>query len=309
VTTTTASTGAKALIDSLDKSNGGEIHTAVWDSTELAAFLLQPANHDLVEQFLPGSYKRLKELTSLEGALLAFRDQLPEEVLAEVLDLVRPYSQFALRGSKIWPYDAESASAIDRIIMYVITKPDLHLAVQATEEIEADAFIALLTRLHSHYPSECFHYLSAIVTEHHEYDIRFNAAQFLFDNYEINPSDAIRFATSLDPASLAELYGSEVAYFVTDELVHKTPAYELYSAIDELSSSSSIEDLHLSSLEFHADTPERVEFSGKLIVEVSLEFDGDRMGNHIFPGTFSGHFDEYGMCLEHTSLDTSAFWQ
>ena len=68
--------------------------------------------------------------------------------------------------------------------------------------------MALVMHLYEHYPEACFAYLSAIVCQHHETDVRFNAAQFLFDNYEVSPSDYIRFVTHLDPDGLAALDSS-----------------------------------------------------------------------------------------------------
>jgi hypothetical protein len=309
VTTTTVSTAAKSLLDSLDKSNGGDIHTLVWDSSELAAILLEPSNEDLVKQFLPQSYQRIKGLTSLEGAVLAFRDQLPDEVSAEIMRLVKPYSEFALKGSLIWPYDSVSAAGIDKIVTHVLIKPNVDEAVSATEEIEYDAFMALVTHLHDHYPEECFAYLSAIVCQHPEPDVRFNAAQFLLDNYEISPSDQVRFATKLDPEALAELFSSETVGFVEEELLRNSPSYDMYQSLDELSSATRLESVVVSDLAFRAAEDERIDFSGHMYVEVTLVCDGEDMGTHSFPGSFSGFFDEHGIYIQGASVDTRAFYE
>ena len=65
ITTTTVGTAAKELIDKQDKSNNGEIYTKVWDVAELSAMLLEEPNHDLLLQYLPESYKRVKEIEEL----------------------------------------------------------------------------------------------------------------------------------------------------------------------------------------------------------------------------------------------------
>lgn len=309
VTTTTVSTGAKALLDSLDKSSGGDIHTLVWDSSELTAILLESSNQDLLKQFLPQSYQRVKGLTSLEGAILVFRDQLPDEVLAEVMYLVKPYSESPLKGSIIWPYDNTSAATIDQIVKHVLLKPNLYEAVIAIEEIEYEAFMTLVARLHERYPEECFAYLSAIVCQHHELDVRFNAAQFLFDNYEISPSDYIRFATHLDPDGLAELYGPEVISFVEQELYENTPSYDIYQSLDQLSSATQIEDIYVSALAFSALENRRIEFTGRMYVDVTFFLDGEKVGSPSFPGSFLGFFDAGGMYLEKASVDTRAYYE
>lgn len=206
VTTTTVSTAAKSLLDSLDKSNGGNIHTLVWDSAELTQMLFDPSNEDLLKQFLPESYQRVKGLTSLEGAVLALGDRLPEEVLAEVMRLVRPYSTSSLKGTVVWPYDRASAEAIDNIVTRLIVNGDTSAAVEATEQIEYDAFVAFINTLANEYHDECREYLLAVVRHHHESDVQFNAAQLLFDNYELSNTETIEVATYLDNDALEELY-------------------------------------------------------------------------------------------------------
>jgi hypothetical protein len=303
VTTTTITTGAKKLLDDLDKSNGGNIHTLVWDSSELTTMLLEPANQDLLMQFFPKSYQNVKSLTSLEGSILAFRDQLPDEILAEIMHLVRPYSEFSLKGSIIWPYDSASATVIDQIIKYVIITPNPDEAVSVTEQIEYDAFMALVTQLHESYPEECFVYLSAIVCQHHEPDIRFNATQFLFENYEVSPYDYILFATHLEPDGLAELFSSEVMLFVEEELRNNTPDYDIYKQIDILSSVTQIDSVEAGDLDFNAFDEERIEFTGHMYIQIELFFDGEKMGTEHLSGSFSGYLDANGMYLEEAFAD------
>ena len=60
VTTTTPSGAAKALLDGLDKGDGGEIYTCVWDKSELTRILLRPENSDLVKQFFPETTAELQ---------------------------------------------------------------------------------------------------------------------------------------------------------------------------------------------------------------------------------------------------------
>jgi len=78
----------------------------------------------------------VKGLTSLEGALLNFREELPDGILDEVMRLVRPYSRFQLEGSRIWPHDAPSARAIDEVIRNLIIEGDPVKAVVSTVGIE-----------------------------------------------------------------------------------------------------------------------------------------------------------------------------
>lgn len=62
-TTTTASTGLKEKLDSLDFSSGGEIHTKVRDRFELTRFLLEDRFSDLMLQFFPKQEARAVAVT------------------------------------------------------------------------------------------------------------------------------------------------------------------------------------------------------------------------------------------------------
>lgn len=303
VTTTTVGTAAKTALDSLDISNGGDIHTMVWDSSDLSNILLDPSNLDLLKQFLPQSYLRVRGMTSLEGAVLSFRDQLPDEVLAEVIRLIRPYSERRLKGSDIWPYDVESAQVIDKIVKYVVLKPDLNTAVLATEEIEYDAFWTLASHLIEYYPEECRAYLFAVVSQHYDLDVRFNAMQLLLDHYEIHPPDYIDLVTRLAPGDLAELLSSEVVSFVVEELTVNATLYEIYQELETLSIATEITYIQVVQLEFGSVTGERVEFRGQMRVGVDLLSDDVKMGTDILQGSFLGHISERGIWLDGASIE------
>ncbi len=309
-TTTTVSAGAKKLLDSLD-NNDGDIRTLVWDSSEITNILLIRNNYDLIQQFLPESYKQLKGITTLDGAILEHRDEIPEEVLSDVMHLLRPFTESYPKGTEIWPYDTESAKAIDSIIKSLLIDENTDAAVEATERIEYDAFIALVNELYGgKYNSNCYEYLYAISTTHHEADIRFNAAQYIFDNYEPNNQERMEINTRLDNAALKELYLGEIASFVFEELIANTPDYDdLHNALDIISSNTKIESISIGDVLINGSPErERVYFSGNMEVDVTLEFDKEEMGSRGFPGTFNGYFDQNGMYLEGASVDTSSFY-
>jgi hypothetical protein len=74
VTTTTASTGAKELLDGL--SSAGRCFTDVWDGIRLRELLLKPSNEDLLKQFLPASFQRIRDI---EGACLDGIERVVEQ--------------------------------------------------------------------------------------------------------------------------------------------------------------------------------------------------------------------------------------
>lgn len=309
VTTTTVSTGAKELLDSLDVNNGGNIHTLVWDSAELTTILLDPEYHNVLEQFLPKSYERVRGLTSLEGAILSFRDQLPDVVLTHILRLVEPYTSSPLKGSVIWPHDSDSASAIDDIVVNLLIRTNLDKAVAATKDIEYDAFVALCEKLHDRYPNDCYRYLVVIIHKHEDVDLRFNAAQFLLDYYEIDAATRIELSGYLEQDALVELYGSEIIYFLRQELLENTPNYALHSQLDILSSATIIDAVDITSLTIEPEAGARINFSGEIDVDTTLQYGEDVVRDFSCSGHFEGYFDEHGMYLTSAKVDTSEFYE
>lgn len=73
VTTTTISTGAKAMLDGLSLS--GEWFADVWDNARLTQWLLKPGNDALLRQFFPNSHSALK---AREGNALDSIEQVSE---------------------------------------------------------------------------------------------------------------------------------------------------------------------------------------------------------------------------------------
>jgi hypothetical protein len=63
VTTTTASTNTKDILDA--EADGGRFFTDVWNEHRLRELLLKPANEDVLKQFFPQSYARIRALEGL----------------------------------------------------------------------------------------------------------------------------------------------------------------------------------------------------------------------------------------------------
>ena len=307
-TTTTVSTGAKALLDGLDNSSRGFPHIQIWDQTELTTLLLNPKHHEVLKQFLPESYRRVKGLTTIEGALLEFRDQLPDTVINQIRNLIRPYSEVSLKGSTVWPYDSEMASIIDDVFVNLLVQKNVDEAAQITEGLNLEAFMALAESLLERFPNECFDYLYNVVTRHHSSDFRLNAFQLLAENYELSPEDNIELACCLDSSDTLEIFGDEIQYYIQSELVMNTPAYDCYSDLDQLSSHTEVESVMVESLIFDPDPPYRIAFKGDLRFEVNFNFAREPMGGTSLPGEFSGYFDRNGMFLEEVTVDIESFY-
>lgn len=301
VTTTTVSASAKALIDGLDRSTGGSIHTCVWDSSELAAILLEAGNQDLLKQFLPESYKLVKGLTSIEGALLSFTDHLPDSVLSEVIQLVKPYSGSRIKGSVIWPNDPTFAIAADAIMAALLKQDDITGAVKATDGMGLDNFTAFISALHRSYPTECFGYLSQVVKQHPNPDIRYNSYQFLADNYDLTRQDILDLAPYVDDeSSLIEI--AEVVSFVKSHLLSRTEFYELYSQVDDLSGGARINEIEVININYEVRVSGRIDFFGAILVEAVKEVGVKRIS---FTGTFEGYLDKQAIYLDSAALDVS----
>jgi hypothetical protein len=289
--------------------NGGSLLTLVWDVADLTAMLLEAGNADLLQAFLPASFQRITAMSTLENAILLHQDRLPPDVLGEVLRLVKPYSETWLTGVSVWPFDSGSAKAIDGIVRELLVELSPTGAVRATENIEYDAFAALVKLLVERHPRECEHYLRACVREHDDYDLRFNAAQTLFETFEIQPVDQLNLARCLDSDGLVELYGEDVTEFVQTELIDNGPNYAFYSSVDELSSSTSISEVYIDDLRLAPNPSEGISFEGHLVLALDLSYDGEPLGHYSADGEFAGYFDANGMYLEEADVDTDSFYK
>lgn len=309
VTTTTVGSAAKQVLDGHDSRIGGEYHIGVWTSAELTSMLLNTSNRDLLKQFFPESFRRVEGLTSIEGALLRFQDQIPGEVLDDVMRLLRPYSDTPLKGDIVWPYDAESAAVIDAIVRHLLIEDDpIAAADMVKEPIEYDAFLALLNQLQAGYGDECFELLDAVITRNADPGVRLNAFQFLTENTEVHPVDQIRLASHLDSEGLQIVYSSEIAGYVEETLTVEAGEFSLYDDLNELSSATTIDSIWITEVHFEPSSASSISFRGKMSVVSSLSFEREHMGNISLPGEFEGHFDAFGTYLDAASIDTSSYF-
>src|SRR5262249_22248498 len=150
-----------------------------------------------------------------------------------------------LQGDAIWPDDPAIAKIIDVVIRSLLVEKELNAAVDASSNLDADVFVAMLEQIHEKYPDECYDYASEVICKHNDPDLKLNGVQFLSDNYEIPPSDSIRFAMHLDPTALALLYDAEIAAFVHLEIAQNGSLYDLWQHIDEMPGCSSIEEIEI----------------------------------------------------------------
>ena len=311
VTTTVPGTAAKQMLDNLDRRDGGDLYTWVWDKSELTKILLQPEYNDLLQQFFPESYKRVKGLTSLEGAVLNFRDELPDGVLDEVMRLLRPYSGFQLKGSLIWPYDVRSAQRIDEVIRKLVIEGDPDQAAASTEGIEFDAFMSLLARLYKAYHDECYLYILALAAHHRDADLRYNAIQFAIDTYRVSipNEDYFRLASGLeDNEAIEDLFGYTISKFIERKLDDNPHAYDVGYDLDSISSATYIDELTLTSLTM-IKASDRINFHGTFDLRVILQAHEEDGIKARYPGEFEGYIDGTGMRLESASADTSSFYE
>jgi hypothetical protein len=310
ITTTTIGTAAKALLDGVLEASRGDRLTTVWNSSWLDSFLLKEENHDLLRQFFPNSYKSLRGLTTLEGALLAFRDELPDQVMSEILRLIRPFSHHALKGSKVWPNEPVTAEQIDRIVTHLLIESDVNAAVEDVSQIDVSAFRRLLDQIYENYDAEAVELARAVIETTEDYDLAFNAYNFVNENDEISPPDYIRFLSKLDDDALRILLWDEIQCFVEEQVLRNAEGVEVYNRLLNLARNADITDAHIESLSFET-TDHKIAFSGELGVCARLTYSDDDEGGvwRNFDGRFQGYMDEFGIYLESAIVDTSEYWQ
>lgn len=292
VTTTTVSTGAKNLLDNLDVKNGGHIHTHVWDFSELTNILLKKENQDLLKQFLPKSYERVNQLTTLEGALYAHKEQLPDDVFSEVINLIKPYST-QLKGLNIWSYDSKVAENLDLIVESLIRENDLNKAIAKTEGIGYDEYLAFVDALKDVYPERCFEYLWKTITYFAGSGLSYNAFYFLADHYKLTKSDLIKLAPCLDD-EFTLTKNSEIVQSLEDILKKQDSEY-----LNELSKKVPkpvIKSINGLNIVYFVSHEARVEFAGTIQLEVgnSDEFFGEKL----YSAYIDGYFNENTVSVE-----------
>lgn len=306
VTTTTVSTAAKDLIDGLDVRYGGKIHTQVWDAPELIRILLKEQNHDLIKQFLPQSYARVKGITTLEGAIYANKDLLPDEIFSEVLQLVKPYSNHELKGSKIWSFDLEVAQSIDAIVKSLLIEENLDQAILLTEDMDYGAYLAFVKELHKAYPAECLKYLWETVTQYAMSGLSYNAFCFLADNYKLTREEILILAqflddefTLIDNPKISQNVNSEVIQTVKENLSIKQKNNELIKKLTERVDNPITKILENHSITYYVEYTNQVNFMGKTEIEIS----GDNLvKSNLFLIEFDGYFDKDKVHLKSISL-------
>ncbi len=209
---------------------------------------------------------------------------------------------------RIWPYDPESAVIINEIVKWLIIENDNKKALESTKGIGTEAFNALIQKLMASYSEKAKEYLFIIATEHAESDFKFNAAQLLFDNFEVASSDKIKIYHNLDSSDLNILIRSDIIDCIENELGINTPNYQdLYNNLNELSSNTVVDEVIIENLSFKAMGDDRIKFSGDMELSVTLEWEHEEMGGMSFPGKFSGYFDKFGIYLESATVRHSQF--
>lgn len=306
VTTSTLSTGAKNLLDSLDRSNGGDIHTLVWDASELTNFLLQPQHEALLKQFLPESYQRIKQLKSLDDALTILQTHLPNRTYTQILDLVNaPTSR--IDGSVIWPYDRQTATSIEYIAKLILQDLDWVTALEVTEQIDFDAFVAFASRLYEVDHATHYQFLCALVERTDNHKLQYNVLQLLLDVHEIPPIDWIRLASGLDDNSLRTLFGEQIVRFVKENLYRDSPHLEFTKQLAELCDAFDVNSIIVETLKVEPQNHQFIKFSGDVVISITLWDEIGRVFDTNFKGVFSGLFDQHGMYLDLAKIDTDNY--
>ncbi len=310
VTTTTVSTAAKDVLDALNESIIEPTRTQVWDRVFLDGFLLSPDNHDIVKEFFSESYKRVRGLTTVEGAILSFAADMPDSILDAVRQLVRPYAETSLKGSVISPGDESAADAIDKAMEAYLLRQDISEMASATGDIPPGVIEVFVSRLADLYQSVPEDYLSALIATSADHQVKRKVFDIIHREYELSPADHIRMLSYLDQEDLAEILSVEVTLFIEQELYLSASDYGLWNDIDQLSERSSIDDVYIEEVEFAAGDEGVISFSGDMTLTVGIYFDrGEINDSRCFPGRFRAHMDEQGIFLDDASVDTRSFYE
>lgn len=306
-TTTTASSGLKAVLDSLRER--GQIETLVWDRHDLESILLRDENTDLLKRYLPISYDALQRLSSLPQALDSLRALVPGPIYDRISTFIEIYSadNTWLTGELIWPHDLHSAETIDHAIRLLLEKDDPVEAVDALREgeIEFDAVEAMLTTLASFRPEPTRALCRALIRTGDSDGPSLFAYRFYVDNFEPANDEQIALAVQLASEDLHHLYAEEISAFINEDFTADPGKYEAWSDLDALSSHTRIREVYADNVEL-APRAERsaIEFNATISIEAALEFGREPARSMSLPGRAVGYIDAHGIFLEAVTLDT-----
>lgn len=302
VTTTTVGVAAKALLDSLDFSNGGHIHTAFWESTELTAMLLDPDYEDILKQCIPRSWSRKQSFRTF--------GELEGRVPAGVLSLIARSTETdqPLTGSAIWPGDEDTALLIDHIIVQLGASGDIDGAVPLFDRLPSEALAPTLDAIHAVDSDLCYNACRAIVLGTEDYALRLNAFQFIGDTYEVHPGEVVQLAARLHPEDLQTVYAVEVAASVEDTLVHSASQYAFWRRISTMSSDASVLYAAAYDVQFKARDDRSIGFSGDGEIEAELSLQTGGPGRWCIPVSFEGYFDEHGIYVTDSDVNPNYDW-
>ena len=220
VTTTVASTGAKALLDAIDVRNGGKYHTLVWDETELRAMLLTPENEAILKQFLPKSYKRVLSMGTLQGALEAYRSELPTPLYNTLRGLIAPFQDKVLLGITIWPHDVETAATIDTVIHAVVSTRKIEEAVSLSQSLGLDALVATLAALYKKNNGAAFDFALQLIRKSESIEKIATVGQFLADYHELESEDCYVLINRLGFSGGAWIIDQNIRLFVANSILY-----------------------------------------------------------------------------------------
>ena len=315
VTTTSPSTNAKTLMDSLDIRNGGSIHTEVWDRVKLREILLEDGSKELIKAFLPESYKRLCGLTTLPGALEAFKDDLPPQLFERISALVAPYAgdnvDASLSGFMIWPREETVALLIDEIVTAMSNRVDAGEVAGMCDGLPPEAFVALLYALQKQddFKLKPRPVALAVLRPDRPEVLAYNSAQFLADN------ENMRYA--LTYAELLQIFGdddtphpADLAWSTIEDVV-EAQAYkdhdDIQSKLNTLGHFTKFEGVT-----FHKGSVDLVGNDLIIKCDCTVTFlassDADTEGSlKSLAGTLFATFDAFGVLVGHVTIDTSSW--
>ena len=311
-TTTTASTGLKAMLDGIQAI--GEVETKVWDRYELESFLLQDCHRDTAKQYLPLSFAAAKRFDNLPQALSSLEALLPAPVFAKIREVIELYhvADTWLAGERIWPHDQASADTIDLAISALIERKSAveAAAILDENEIEYDAFEATLETLRSLKPYQAEQLCQELIKIGNNNGSALFAYRFYVDSFEPSSEQQIKSAVNLQPDDLHELYGDEIGLFIDEELTSNPSRFEAWSDLDALSSQTRLEETLIEQISFEASkSDEKIRFQASVNMSVELFYDSDTSHYDSFPGKVDGYIDSNGVFLERVVVDTKSFYE
>lgn len=295
-TSTVVSAGMAAVLEALNKANGGDIHTLVWDRFKIEEMLLKDDMQSVRSQFFPSSPS---QVIQSEVLLSVVDKSLPRFLAGEVRQhlVALDHRVAEIDGQKVWPFDLDQIEIISKIQKLLRSYQGPIDAASLLCNMHFDAFTACINALIRNFPVFAKRTLIEVVEKNLNDDITYNAIEILRENRDFTFEQEVEITKNYESWLLYDLYHE----FVENDFNSKSFWRDkIYQELSQIHLHFEIEDLKISDLEFSGG--EGINYSANVELLLSA-YEEDHEQPHSLHVAYVCFFEGY-ITAERFEIDT-----